>query len=60
MTSGEFHQLIALLQGQFTQIDRRLGQVLGQFDEISRRLDRLQEVTTLRERLEELERRVRE
>jgi hypothetical protein len=38
MTSGEFHQLVALIQGQFMQIDRRLG-------EISRRLERLEHVT---------------
>lgn len=60
MTSGEFHQLIALLQGQFMQIDRRLGQVLGHFDEISRRLDRLEQAATPPGRTEALEDRVRE
>jgi hypothetical protein len=46
MTSGEFHQLVALIQGQFMQIDRRLGQILGHFEEIARRLDRLEQSAT--------------
>ena len=45
MTSGEFHQLVALLQGQFTQIERRLGQVLGQFEDLTRRLDRIERLS---------------
>jgi hypothetical protein len=43
MTTVEFHQLVALLQGQFVQIERRLGQVLGHCEELARRLDRLEQ-----------------
>jgi len=43
MTSGEFHQLVALIQGQFLQLDRRLGQLLGHVEEIARRLARLEQ-----------------
>jgi hypothetical protein len=50
MTSGEFHQLVALIQGQFMQIDRRLGQILGHFEEIARRLARLELAATPPER----------
>ena len=60
MTSGEFHQLVALIQGQFMQIDRRLGLVIGHVEEISRRLARLEQAATPPEGAAVLERRARE
>jgi hypothetical protein len=56
MTSGEFHQLVALIQGQFMQIDRRLGYVLGHVEEISRRVARLELAATPPEGARALER----
>jgi hypothetical protein len=56
MTSGEFHQLVALIQGQFMQIDRRLGQLLGHVEEISRRVARLEPAATPPEGARALER----
>jgi hypothetical protein len=60
MTSGEFHQLVALLQGQFMQMDRRLSQVLGHVDDISRRLGRLEQAAMPSTRDEARERPARE
>ncbi len=54
MTSAEYQQLVKFLGGQFTEIDRRFGEVersftelrqeiLGHFDEIYRRFERLEQ-----------------
>ena len=39
MTSAEYQQLVEFLGRQFTEIDRRFGEVNHQFSEVNRRFD---------------------
>ncbi|MGH7325655.1 MAG: hypothetical protein ACREJ9_13570 [Candidatus Rokuibacteriota bacterium] len=43
MTNAEYEQLVALLQGQFTQVEQRLDRIDQRFAQVDQRFDQIDE-----------------